>query len=153
MVQSTLPLRLPLNLIASALSNLASKTRFVVGEASRLGGEPFRSVLMVGGEPPLFLVGEFLEVSFDGLALDAVGEEVPFEETTPLASGSPLDRLRLPVAEEAFPFLVGRPRPIPILATPPLAGRLPANAGSGDCLTWGSGTIWPLGPLFMLLEG
>lgn len=114
MVQSTLPLRLPLNLIASALSNLASKTRFVVGEASRLGGEPFRSVLMVGGEPSLFLVGEFLEDSFGGLALDAVGEEDPFEETPPLASGSPLDRLRLPVAAEAFPFLVGKPRPIGI---------------------------------------
>ena len=101
---------------------MASKTCLDSGEA---GGEEEGSVLLIGDEvaepllfrlDPLDEVEFFLEeVPFDGLALEGVGEEDPLEEAPPLASGSPLDRLRLLVAAEALPFRVGKPRPIGML--------------------------------------
>ncbi len=97
-----------------------------VGEAISLGGGVDCSALMVGdedAEPPLFRLDPVDEIEFfrddgglfEGLALDGVGEEDPLEGAPPLASGSPLDRLRLLKAGVDFPFLVGKPRPIGML--------------------------------------
>jgi len=89
-------------------------------------GDGVLSVLIVGEfaellffflVPPAgdeFRLMEDEESTADGLSLDGVGEEFPAEEfpdAPPLASGSPLARLRLPEDEDDFPFLVGKPLP------------------------------------------